>query len=341
MIAHQVAQGQPSSGMRRFELRHDLLQLADLIELAFKAELERTDNRIVSEMRQMARLWPLLWLFGTADPTFSPLMSGYIWIEDGQLVGNVSLSTEAKYRGVWSIGNVAVHPAYQGRGIAGQLLEASLHEAQERKAQWVILEVDRDNLAAQRLYRRLGFEVYDTTSHLRLRADARAIRTTSPSLPLRSRRPEDWRGLYDLFRSAIPPAAQEIHPLRADDYRLGALRRLVRSVQHLLRIRGHFDWVLEKGRQIVALLHTTTYSERTAHSLRFTVHPSERGSVEEGLLAAGLSNLSRFPGHDIVSTVSASHPEAQLAFDRAGFQTVRLLDQMRLKPNGDRERENG
>ncbi len=341
MIAHQVAQGSPSSGMRRFELQRDLPQLADLIELAFKQELERSGNRIVSEMRQMARLWPLLWLFGTADPTLSPLMSGYVWIEDGRLVGNVTLSREVKQHGVWSIGNVAVHPGYRGRGIAGQLLEASLGEAQKRRAKWVILEVERDNLGAQRLYRHLGFEVYDTIAHLRLRADGRAIRTTSSPLPLRARRPEDWRGLYELFRSAIPAAVQEMQPLRADDYRLGAGRRLIRWVQHLLHIRGQFDRVLEQDGQIIAFLHTTTHYERTAHSLRLTVHPSRRGTLEERLLAAGLSNLSRFPGHDIVSTVSTSHPEAQLVFDRAGFQTIRLLDQMRLSPNRRTGRENG
>lgn len=333
MIAHQVAKGSPSSGMRRFELQRDLPQLADLIELAFQAELERTGNRIVSEMRQMARLWPLLWLVGTADPTLSPLMGGYVWIEDGQLVGNVTLSYETRHRGVWNIGNVAVHPAYRGQGIAGQLLEASLRDAQERGALWVILEVQRDNLAAQRLYRRLGFEVYDATAHLRLPARKRPVETVPPSLALRTRRPGDWRGLYGLFHSATPAAAQEIRPLNADDYRLGVLDRLIRRVQRLLHIRGHFDWVLEQGGQIVALLRTTTYYARTTHSLHLTVRPSNRGSIEEGLLAAGLSNLSRFRGHHIVSTVSTSHREAQLAFDRAGFQTVRLLDQMRLNFN--------
>jgi ribosomal protein S18 acetylase RimI-like enzyme len=340
MIAHQIAQGSPSSGMRRFELQRDLLQLADLIELAFKAELERTGNRIVNEMRWMARLWPLLWLVGTTDPMLSPLMSGYVWIEGGQLVGNVTLSLEAKHRGVWNIGNVAVHPDYRGRGIAGQLLETSLREAQERKARWIILEVQRDNLAAQRLYRRLGFEVYDTTTHLRLPAEKRPIQTMPSSLPLRTRRPEDWRGLYELFRSAVPATAQEVRPLIEDDYRLGVQRRLVRWLRRLLHIGRHFDQVLEQSSQIIALLHTTTYYTRTAHSLSLTVHPSSHGSIEDGLLAAGLNNLSRFPGYDIISTVSSSHPEAQLAFDRAGFQTVRVLDQMRLNFNRHRGREN-
>ncbi len=339
MIAHQVAQGSPSSGMRRFELQRDLPQLADLIELAFKAELERTGNRIVSEMRQTARLWPLLWLVGTASPSLSPLMGGYVWIEEGQLVGNVTLSRETKHRGLWSIGNVAVHPDYRGRGIAGQLLEASLREAEQRGARWVILEVQSDNLAAQRLYRRLGFEIYDTTAHLRLSADVRPIQTMPSSLQLRTRRPEDWRGVYELFRSAIPAKSQEIQPLIVDDYRLGAQRRLLCWVQRLLHIHGHFDQVLEQDGQIVALLHTITYYTRTAHSLRFTVHPSERGSLEEALLAAGLRNLSHYPGYDIVSTLSSSHREAQLAFDRAGFQTTRVLDQMRLNLNRHRGKE--
>ena len=211
--------------------------------------------------------------------------------------------------------------------------DENIRESLERGLTLLGFEVQSDNLAAQRLYRRLGFEIFDAIAHLRLPARKRPVETVPPSLALRPRRPDDWRGLHALFHSAIPAAAQEIRPLRADDYRLGVLDRLVRGVQHLLHVRGHFDWVLEQGGQIVALLRATIYHTRTAHSLRLTVHLSSRGSIEEELLAAGLNNLSRFPGQDIVSMVSASHREAQLAFDRTGFQTVRLLDQMRLNFN--------
>ena len=56
--------------------------------------------------------------------------------------------------------NVAVTPAWQGRGLAGQLLEQAFAAARQQQITVVYLEVRESNLAAQRLYDRLGFNAY-------------------------------------------------------------------------------------------------------------------------------------------------------------------------------------
>ncbi len=56
------------------------------------------------------------------------------------------------------IATIAVHPDYRGRGIAQELLCASLIESIERGMRSATLEVRAHNLAAQRLYRRFRFE---------------------------------------------------------------------------------------------------------------------------------------------------------------------------------------
>ncbi len=52
---------------------------------------------------------------------------------------------------------IMVDPAWRGQNIAGRLLERALAELAAQGASQVFLEVERDNLAACALYRRLAF----------------------------------------------------------------------------------------------------------------------------------------------------------------------------------------
>jgi len=53
--------------------------------------------------------------------------------------------------------NVAVHPGHRGGAIGRRLVEAVLDDGRETGARVVYLEVRAGNVAARRLYRRLGF----------------------------------------------------------------------------------------------------------------------------------------------------------------------------------------
>ena len=68
-------------------------------------------------------------LFGWMDWFASPgqgLMPGYVWVEDGRIVGNVTVRKLSAFGRGWMIGNVAVAPEWRGRGIARQMMEASI-----------------------------------------------------------------------------------------------------------------------------------------------------------------------------------------------------------------------
>lgn len=75
---------------------------------------------------------------------------------DGQVVG---------YAGMWLIldeahvTNVALLPAYRGHGLGSKLMEALCEMAKTVGARRMTLEVRPSNLAAQRMYGKLGFEV--------------------------------------------------------------------------------------------------------------------------------------------------------------------------------------
>jgi ribosomal-protein-alanine N-acetyltransferase len=57
------------------------------------------------------------------------------------------------------IATLAVHPDYRGRRIARRLVKVALKEAILRGMNQATLEVRANNLAAQNLYRQLGFEI--------------------------------------------------------------------------------------------------------------------------------------------------------------------------------------
>jgi GNAT superfamily N-acetyltransferase len=257
---------------------------------------------------------------------------GYVWVENGKLVGNATLSCISRERGQYAVHNVAVHPGYQGRGIAGRLMQALLMLARDADARMVVLEVQNRNLPAQRLYRRLGFEVYDTVTELRRPAERRGS-SRPPPTPLRWRRrtAQDWRALYDLARAAVPPKVQEVTPLRAKEFRLGVDRRIARGIDRVLRRRNCEDWIVDGDGRIAAWAELIGQYWRGQHTLQIWVHPSRRGTLETQLLAHGLDWLGRMPRLGVQAKASEAHAEALRAYHQAGFIDVRKMDRMKLE----------
>ena len=62
-------------------------------------------------------------------------------------------------RHVWHVTGLAVDPRHEGQGVGYALMEALIAEARARGGRRITLRVFAPNARAQRLYRRLGFEV--------------------------------------------------------------------------------------------------------------------------------------------------------------------------------------
>jgi ribosomal-protein-alanine N-acetyltransferase len=74
--------------------------------------------------------------------------------ESGELLGYMIIS---RYVDAWHLMNVAVAPHHRRRGIASALLEQLFEKTRDESRRGYTLEVRISNVAAIRLYERLGF----------------------------------------------------------------------------------------------------------------------------------------------------------------------------------------
>jgi len=144
--------------LRPLSILRDLPAVADLIELCFSNTMDSEGKRYLQDMRRAGSDNSFLqWANRTANSTSLPL-SGYVWEENGKIMGNASLVPfrHQKER-IYLIANIAVHPDFRRRGIARALTERTMRHAREKKVNNIWLHVREDNPGAIDLYTRLGF----------------------------------------------------------------------------------------------------------------------------------------------------------------------------------------
>ncbi len=302
----------------------DMGAIADLIEVAFGDELGRTGNTLVADMRNLAMLGPLL----TVVERVAPFAGGYVWEQDGRLVGNVTATPEADGR--WFVANVAVHPSCQGRGIARRLMEAAIEGVRRRGGRKVILQVRTDNEPAQRLYRRLGFRRYDTTVEL-LRPGALPSGARPQPPGLRRLRTADWQALLELARASTPDEAQQVRPIEPKAFRPAPSQRLQAWLDSLLGGQQTIRWGLMEDNVLLAAVSILTASSGGSARLDLAVRPCARGPLEGLLADYGLAALAGWAPRVVAATVSTSHAEALRSLQGRSFAAVRSLDQLVLE----------
>jgi ribosomal protein S18 acetylase RimI-like enzyme len=153
------ARAEAHPNLRALNALRDLSPVADLVELCFAHNMDPDGASYLRQMRHASRdsSW-LQWAANTAENASSVPLIGYVWEEDGKLVGNISI-INFRHRGrrIAMLANVAVHPNYRHRGIARALAERALDHARERKAGELWLHVRQENADALNLYTDLGF----------------------------------------------------------------------------------------------------------------------------------------------------------------------------------------
>jgi ribosomal protein S18 acetylase RimI-like enzyme len=144
--------------IRPIHLRKDLNPIADLVELCFDDHMDEEGRAYLRNIRRLGGEGDPYYLDAGSPETSSIPFHGFVWVEEGKIIGNITLIyLHKREQNIYFIANVAVDPQYRGRGIGRQLTARALQHAREQNGRSVMLQVREDNPTAIHLYDSLGF----------------------------------------------------------------------------------------------------------------------------------------------------------------------------------------
>lgn len=310
-----ISQTRTTGQIRPLNPRRDLVRVADLIELCFAESLDPDGQRYLKRMRQAGksnrgRLFDSHRFFEnlTAD--------GFVWQEDGDIIGNISLIPFGSLaRPIYLIANVAVHPDYRRRGIARALTLAAMEKAQSRRVRSIWLQVRENNSAAVHLYETLGFieRARRTTwtllpGNLKLKAasGARIVQHIS----------RYWKSHKKWLDQNYPDRLFWYWPIKPNAFKPGLLGTLVRFLYET-QLR---QWGVEQGGQIQGFLSWKT-TDAYADQLWLAAPPESEEIVLKTLLP-----YIQWRGR-VKRPLSIDYPVGRVVntLDEAGFQPNHTL----------------
>lgn len=318
------------SGIRPFDIGRDLRPVAELIADAFTNELDPRGLAALREMRIMSHLSGLLKLLSRSTGELDDVFSGFVWVEDGKIVGNVTVQRADKYGNRWQIANVAVARAYRGRGIARRLMDRALAHVASADGRWAVLQVYDHNTVARRLYSRLGFEEVGGMVDLRL---ARVPQVDFPTR-VSNFRPfssQHWQPLYELATNQLNNQTQWWRAIRRSDFQSSFEQQMGEWVWNALGRQHIYRRAFQSMRRFEAALVLTAERWRGTHELQMWVRPEQYGMVEHYMVQWVLATLQEYPRWPVKVTLSSDHYAGIQAVEQFGFQQQQTLVTMRCR----------
>jgi GNAT superfamily N-acetyltransferase len=302
--------------MRPLNIVRDLPGVADLVEKCFADTMDVDGKNYIQQMRRAGQDNSFLRWASRAVETVSLPLSGYIWEENGEIIGNVSLIPYSySGRKYTLIANVAVRPEYRKRGIGRTLTAAAMQHARQRHSDETWLHVREDNPGAIDLYLSLGFEECSR-------------RTTWQAQPGQHYRPgrlgqiisrrttSDWTIQESWLRHLYPVLLDWYQPIPWSTFRPGVVPALYR----FLMDKDVRHWVARTNGLPSAFVSWEATTERSNH-LWVAIPPE----FNENLLTDLLLHIRQQKLWREKTTLDFAAGQCQQCFKAAGFFPYRTL----------------
>jgi ribosomal protein S18 acetylase RimI-like enzyme len=316
--------------MRAMNVFRDLPAVADLIELCFSSTMDNDGQRYIADMRRASRDDGFLRWASHMTETASLPLTGFVWEENGHIVGNASvIPFRDRGKRIYLVANIAVQPDHRRRGIARTLTQRAMQYGWNKKASALWLHVRDDNPGAIKLYADLGFQEIARRTTWTAKPDGHlpafgyAQDKPYTDLQIVPRHSHFWPLQRDWLRRLNPDVLGWYRSLNLNSLRPG----LVNWLYLLLVDMSVKQWAAVRGGQLLAALTWAPHGGRSESLLAATGERSEPDALMYLLLHArrALSNQS---------ALSLEYPSGEMtdAFIAAGFKERRTLLWMRAEP---------
>lgn len=311
--------------IRRINMPNDLPAVADLIESCFPIHLDHDGKTYVDQMRKAARdMRVLKWLPNFHDLT-SGRAAGFVWEEDGRIIGNLSLIPfQEGGRRVHLIANVAVDPSHRRRGIGRSLTQRALDYLRQLREPRVWLQVRDDNPPALNLYRSLGFVDIAARSTWRVKPKdlSPADREIRSCIAIRRRKAGDWDDQKAWLETAYPSDLRWNLPVNFKHLSSD----IVQQVANFMDGETYKHWAVEQGgelRGVITWQKTNSY----AHNLWLAFPVDREGEILPEALSKACRRLGRW------HPLAVDYPKGRFeeGFEALGFVHFRTLVWMRCE----------
>lgn len=321
MVVTAHPQSQSKNGSRPININKDIPQVIKLLELCFGSAIQGDGHRIFTT-DQLVQSPAFIWRI---SPAAAKLAMGFVWEEDGRIVGNVTV-LNSSVLGRYLVVNVAVHPDFRRRHIARNLMEAVKRLVDKKNGHEILLQVVSTNKAALNLYERLEYtNLGSVTGWSSNVARIRRLPLDEPAPEIRELKSSEWQAAYELDTLALDPDLNWPDPPEATMYRQNWMHKFLNFING----RQIETWSMHHDGQLTGLASVVSEWGRTHHgSIR--VHPQWRGQLERPLLAKLIRRLSYLPRRNIRIYHPDNDERMNQLLKEANFHPQRTLTHMKL-----------
>lgn len=331
MVAQSVS-GKHKVGLRPLNPVRDLSQLADLIESAFGDELSDEGLGVLRELRFLAALGPLNVFITGTQSEINDLFTGFVWVQEDRVIGNVTVNCPTGHPRRWQISNVAVLEAYRCRGIARQLVEAAIDLILRRGGNTAYLYVQDENTPARHLYKSLGFAEMDRITDLALNKPIPESKV--PLFSLRPLGPKEGERLYKLVLEADSVGRRWLFPAHQSQFVISQSESFLRHIEALFsgETETHWGTFFENRLDVGLVLYTTRGLNRKAHRFKLWTRPLQsRQEIEYSRIAQDvLTILGKKARRPVCASLPTNESQMIDALVQYGFRKQRTLILMKL-----------